>query len=59
MKILIEGTEKEIILAKSTLKGVCLFHSEFCTVDKRCEECEKEQNLKIDYVVKNLKCESR
>lgn len=53
MKISVEGTEKEIEIVKSSLGAVCLFNGKFCATNKRCGECEKEQNLKIEYVIKN------
>lgn len=53
MKILIEGTEKEIEMAKATLKSTCLFDSEFCKPNKSCDECEREQNLIKEFNIKS------
>lgn len=54
MKILIEGTEKEIERTKSVVESTCFFNSEFCSSNSPCEECANNQKLKIEYVVKDL-----
>lgn len=52
MKIIIEGTKKEIELAKETIKGVCMFDGEFCSLFDSCNECEKKQGLVKEFIIK-------
>lgn len=52
MKIKLEGTKLEIERAKAALNSTCLFDSEFCVSDIKCDECERKQGLKIEYIAK-------
>ncbi|AKN32403.1 hypothetical protein Ccar_16665 [Clostridium carboxidivorans P7] len=59
MKITIEGTHEEIERAKSVIDFTCFFNSEFCNSNIPCEACAENQKLKIEYIVKSHKRESR